>query len=53
MLESLLGPFAAYAGSVFVTASHLPPEWNGLKLFSRQLGRGLNKVDQRRPSPSP
>lgn len=53
MLESLLGPSAVYAGSVFVTASHLPPEWNGLKLFSRQLGRGLNKVDQRRPSPSP
>ena len=44
MLESLLGPSAVYAGSVFVTASHLPPEWNGLKLFSRQLGRGLNKV---------
>jgi phosphomannomutase len=49
MLESLLGPSAGYAGSVFVTASHLPSEWNGLKLFSRQLGRGLNKVDQPRP----
>lgn len=45
MLESLLGSSAVYAGSVFVTASHLPAEWNGLKLFSRQLGRGLNKVD--------
>ena len=30
---------------MMVTASHLPPEWNGLKLFSRALGRGLNKKE--------
>ena len=40
MLESLLGPSAPYAGAAMVTASHLPTEWNGLKLFSRQLVRG-------------
>ena len=45
MLEALLGPTATFSGSVMVTASHLPGEWNGLKLFSRQLGRGLNKKE--------
>mmetsp|Transcript_61682 Transcript_61682/g.72078 ORF Transcript_61682/g.72078 Transcript_61682/m.72078 type:complete len:458 (+) Transcript_61682:71-1444(+) len=30
-------------GAVMVTASHLPWQWNGLKLFSAALGRGLNK----------
>ena len=43
MLESLLGPSAPFAGAAMVTASHLPAEYNGLKLFSRALGRGLNK----------
>ena len=42
MLETLLGDGAA-CGSVMVTASHLPPEYNGLKFFSKALGRGLNK----------
>ena len=47
MLESLLGPSAEYVGSVMVTASHLPAEWNGLKFFARPLGRGLNKQEVR------
>ena len=42
MLETLLGDGDA-CGSVMVTASHLPPEYNGLKFFSKALGRGLNK----------
>ncbi|KAH8048410.1 hypothetical protein JL722_12461 [Aureococcus anophagefferens] len=42
MLETLLGDGEA-CGSVMVTASHLPPEYNGLKFFSKELGRGLNK----------
>ena len=28
-----------------VTASHLPKEWNGLKLFSAKEQRGLNKKE--------
>ena len=43
MLEALLAPSSAYAGSVMVTASHLPSQYNGMKLFARDLGRGLNK----------
>ena len=43
MLEALLVPDSEARGALMVTASHLPPEWNGLKLFSRALGRGLNK----------
>lgn len=43
MLESLLEPASTTVGAVMVTASHLPPQYNGLKLFSRQLKRGLNK----------
>ena len=43
MLESLLGASTDTVGAAMVTASHLPAEWNGLKLFSRDLGRGLNK----------
>ena len=45
MLESLLAPSSDIAGSVMVTASHLPAEWNGLKFFARSLGRGLNKKE--------
>ena len=45
MLEALLAPQTPYAGAVMVTASHLPREWNGLKLFSRELRRGLNKKE--------
>ena len=43
MLEALLVPDSEACGALMVTASHLPPEWNGLKLFSRALGRGLNQ----------
>ena len=45
MLESLLQPTTPFVGAVMVTASHLPREWNGLKLFARPLGRGLNKKE--------
>ena len=45
MLESLLDPSSSIAGSIMVTASHLPAQWNGLKLFSRKLARGLNKSE--------
>ena len=45
MLESLLAPSSDIAGSVMVTASHLPAEWNGLKFFGALLGRGLNKKE--------
>mmetsp|Transcript_3825 Transcript_3825/g.11304 ORF Transcript_3825/g.11304 Transcript_3825/m.11304 type:complete len:560 (+) Transcript_3825:115-1794(+) len=43
MLECCLDGDAC--GAVMVTASHLPAEWNGLKLFSRDLKRGLNKAE--------
>lgn len=45
MLEALLEQNSIYSGAVMVTASHLPAEWNGLKFFSRNLRRGLNKKE--------
>ena len=43
MLESLLRDGSKACGACMVTASHLPKEWNGLKLFSAKEQRGLNK----------
>ena len=43
MLESLLRGDSKACGACMVTASHLPKEWNGLKLFSANEQRGLNK----------
>ena len=45
MLESLLRGDSKACGACMVTASHLPPEWNGLKLFSAKEQRGLNKKE--------
>ena len=45
MLESLLRGDSKACGACMVTASHLPKEWNGLKLFSAKEQRGLNKKE--------
>ena len=45
MLESLLRDGSKACGACMVTASHLPKEWNGLKLFSAKEQRGLNKKE--------
>merc|ERR1712138_203280 len=45
MLESLLRDGSKDCGACMVTASHLPKEWNGLKLFSAKEQRGLNKKE--------
>ena len=45
MLEALLADPAAHAGSIMVTASHLPAQWNGFKFFSSALGRGLGRSE--------
>lgn len=45
MLERLLGTVGGCGGAAMVTASHLPSEWNGLKLFSAKSGRGLNRAE--------
>ena len=45
MLESFLRGGSKACGACMVTASHLPKEWNGLKLFSAKEQRGLNKKE--------
>ena len=45
MLECLLPNPTEFIGAVMVTASHLPMQYNGLKLFSKAQGRGLNKKE--------
>jgi len=45
MLESLIRGDSKACGACMVTASHLPKEWNGLKLFSEKEKRGLNKKE--------
>jgi len=45
VLEWLLQEGNGGAGAAMVTASHLPGEWNGIKLFSGGKGRGLNRTE--------
>merc|ERR1712056_135282 len=40
-----MGGGAPYSAAIMVTASHLPPKWNGMKFFTS--AGGLSKTDVR------